>query len=246
MPVAPGVLFLSITVPQFSPFGYHRFEGEHRAGGETAMAGNKDHGGLGAAYAAQRPEDVAAIYDNWSETYDADMSAAGYRHPTICLALLARHLPRGAAPLLDAGAGTGLIGEWLAITGYPQVEALDISQGMLAKAAAKGVYSALHCLALGGPLPFSDNAYAGIVSAGVFTSGHVGADGLDELIRICRPGGVIVLTVKDTLWNAGFAQRIAALEAEGRVVRAEETAPYVSMPGEADTVPSRGLVLRMS
>jgi SAM-dependent methyltransferase len=210
------------------------------------MAGNKDHGGLGAAYAAQRPEDVAAIYDNWSETYDADMSAAGYRHPTICLALLARHLPRGAAPLLDAGAGTGLIGEWLAITGYPQVEALDISQGMLTKAAAKGVYSALHCLALGGPLPFADNAYAGIVSAGVFTSGHVGADGLDELIRICRPGGVIVLTVKNTLWNAGFAERIAALEAEGRVVRAEETAPYVSMPGEADTVPSRGLVLRMS
>ena len=102
------------------------------------MAGNKDHGGLGAAYEAQRPEDVAAIYDNWSETYDADMSAAGYRHPTICLALLARHLPRGAAPLLDAGAGTGLIGEWLAITGYPQVEALDISQGMLTKAAAKG------------------------------------------------------------------------------------------------------------
>ena len=210
------------------------------------MAGNKDHGGLGAAYAAQRPEDVAAIYDNWSETYDADMSAAGYRHPTICLALLARHLPRGAAPLLDAGAGTGLIGEWLAITGYPQVEALDISQGMLAKAAAKGVYSALHCLALGGPLPFADNAYAGIVSAGVFTSGHVGAEGLDELIRICRPGGVIVLTVKNTLWNAGFAERIAALEAEGRVVRAEETAPYVSMPGESDTVPSRGLVLRVN
>ena len=210
------------------------------------MTDGKHSGALSAAYAAKRPEDVAAIYDDWSETYDADMSAAGYRHPTICLALLARHLPRGAEPLLDAGAGTGLIGEWLVITGYPKVEALDISQGMLDKAAAKGVYTALHRLAMGGPLPFPDNAYAGIVSAGVFTSGHVGAEGLDELIRICRPGGVIVLTVKNTLWQAGFAERIAELEAEGTLTRVEETQPYASMPGEVDTVPSRGLVLRVS
>jgi len=210
------------------------------------MTDSRHNRTLGAAYAAKRPEEVAAIYDSWSETYDADMSAAGYRHPTICLALLARHLPRGAEPLLDAGAGTGLIGEWLAITGYPRVEALDISQGMLDKAGAKGVYTALHRLAMGDALPFADGAYAGIVSAGVFTSGHVGVEGLDELIRICRPGGVIVLTVKNTLWQAGFAERIAGLEAQGRLKRVEETAPYASMPSETDTVPSRGLVLRVS
>lgn len=209
------------------------------------MTDSKHSGSLSAAYAAKRPEEVAAIYDSWADTYDTDMSAAGYRHPTICLALLARHLPRGAEPLLDAGAGTGLIGEWLAITGYPRVEALDISQGMLDKAGAKGVYTALHRLAMGDTLPFADGAYAGIVSAGVFTSGHVGVEGLDELIRICRKGGVIVLTVKNTLWQAGFAERIAGLEAQGRLKRVEETAPYASMPGETDTVPSRGLVLRV-
>ncbi|AZO34919.1 methyltransferase domain-containing protein [Mesorhizobium sp. M2A.F.Ca.ET.037.01.1.1] len=210
------------------------------------MTDGKHSGSLSAAYAAKRPDEVAAIYDRWSETYDADMSAAGYRHPTICLALLARHLPRGAEPLLDAGAGTGLIGEWLAITGYPRVEALDISQGMLDKAGAKGVYTALHRLAMGDTLPFADGAYAGIISAGVFTSGHVGVEGLDELIRICRPGGVIVLTVKNTLWDAGFEERIAGLEARGTLSRLEETRPYASMPGETDTVPSRGLVLRVN
>ncbi|WP_181181775.1 class I SAM-dependent methyltransferase [Mesorhizobium sp. B1-1-6] len=210
------------------------------------MTDSKHKGALGAAYAAKRPKDVAALYDRWSQTYDSDMSAAGYRHPTICLALLARHLPRGSAPLLDAGAGTGLIGEWLDIAGYPEVEALDISQGMLDQAERKGVYSALHCLALGGPLPFADNAYAGVISAGVFTSGHVGAEGLDELIRICRPGGVIVLTVKNTIWDLGFNARVAELEAQGLVTRIEETRPYVSMPGEADTVPSRCLALRVN
>jgi predicted TPR repeat methyltransferase len=201
-------------------------------------------GPLGAVYAAKRPEDVAALYDGWAATYDADMATAGYRHPSICLALLSRYLSRGAAPLLDAGAGTGLVGEWLGIMGYPHVEALDISPGMLKVAEAKGAYRALHCLALGGALPFGDGAFAGVVSAGVFTSGHVGAEGLAELIRICRPGGVIVLTVKNTLWEGGFAAVIEELERRKVVARAEETEPYVSMPGEKGTVPSRGLVLK--
>lgn len=208
------------------------------------MTQGKHGGALGQVYAAKRPEEVAALYNRWAATYDTEMAVAGYRHPTICLALLSRHLPRGAAPLLDAGAGTGLIGEWLGIMGYPHVEALDISEGMLAQAARKGAYAALHRLALGGSLPFADATYAGIVSAGVFTSGHVGVEGLDELIRICRPGGVLVLTVKNTLWDGGFSARIAELEASQIVSRLEETHPYVSMPGEIGTVPSRGLVLR--
>jgi len=208
------------------------------------MADADHQGSLGAVYRAQRPEEIAALYDRWAETYDAEMSAAGYRHPTICLALLARHLPRGAIPLLDAGAGTGLIGEWLAILGYGHAEGLDISEGMLAKAAEKRTYAALHCLAIGDRLPFPDGHYAGIVSAGVFTSGHVGVEGLDELVRICRPGGVIVLTVKNSLWHAGFSDAISALQGRGLVSVEEETQPYVSMPNEAGTVPSRGLALR--
>ncbi|MBX3578455.1 MAG: methyltransferase domain-containing protein [Rhizobiaceae bacterium] len=207
------------------------------------MTDGRHGGSLGAVYDAKRPEEVASLYDGWAETYDADMAANGYRHPTICLALIARHVPRGATPLLDAGAGTGLIGEWLSITGYPEVEALDISAGMLNQAAKKKVYTRLHTLALGGSLPFADGHFAGIVSAGVFTTGHVGAEALPELIRICRKGGAIVLTVKNTLWESGFADRVAELVASDTVTRAEETQPYVSMPGEADTVPSRGLVL---
>src|SRR3954447_4508616 len=176
MPASPRVIYWrhgSTIFPVWLSSGKTRKLVRH-------VADSKHLGALGEVYAAKRPEEVAALYDRWSQTYDADMSAAGYRHPTICLALLARHLARGSAPLLDAGAGTGLIGEWLDIAGYPQVEALDISQGMLDQAARKGVYSALHCLALGGALPFADNTYAGIISAGVFTSGHVGAEGMDE------------------------------------------------------------------
>lgn len=208
------------------------------------MADGKHKGALGAVYEARRPEEIAAIYDGWAATYEAEMAAAGYRHPSVCLALLSRHLPRGEGPILDAGAGTGLIGEWLPIVGYPHAEALDISTQMLAKARAKGVYAAHHNLALGGALPFTDGHFAGIVSAGVFTTGHVGAGALDELVRICREGGVLVLTVKDTVWAEGFERRVAELEREGRLQCVEDTGPYVSMPGEPGTVPSRCIALR--
>jgi SAM-dependent methyltransferase len=204
------------------------------------------HGGfLGAVYEAKGSDDVAALYDKWAKTYDAEMADAGYRHPSHCVALFARHVMRGSAPVLDAGAGTGMAGQWLQTLGYPEVEALDISEGMLNIAREKKLYSAYHRLALGGPLPFETGAYAAVISAGVFTSGHVGVEGLDELLRICRPGGAVVLTVKCALWDQGFSARVDALAKQGIVDIAEVTEPYVSMPGEAATTPSLGLALKV-
>lgn len=196
-------------------------------------------GALGAVYGAKAPEDVARLYDGWAGTYDAEMAAAGYRHPSIGLALLARHLPRGAGPILDAGCGTGTLGAWLGILGYGPAEGLDISAGMLAVARAKGGYAALHQAVLGQRLPFADGHFAAVISTGVFTTGHVGPEGLDDLMRITRAGGVLVITVKSTLWN-DFEARLAELP----VTILEQTAPYVSMPGEAGTIPALALALR--
>lgn len=200
------------------------------------MADHQGH--LGAVYAAGSLQEIARGYDAWAASYDAEMARAGYRHPAIATALLARHLPRGAAPVLDAGAGTGLAGEWLGILGWPRVEALDISEGMLAVAAGRGVYAALHRAALGDALPFPDGHFAGIISTGVFTTGHVGAGALPELARILRPRGVFVVTVKTTVCDAAFRAALAAFD------MLEETAPYVSMPGEPGTVPSLAMALR--
>lgn len=200
------------------------------------MADHQGH--LGAVYAAGSADEIARGYDAWAASYDAEMARAGYRHPAIGAALLARYLPRGEGPVLDAGAGTGLAGEWLGILGWPHVEALDISEGMLAVAAARGVYAALHRAALGQPLPFADGQFAGVISTGVFTTGHVGAEALPEIARVLRPGGVFVVTVKTTVCDAAFRAALAPFAV------LEETAPYVSMPGEPGTVPSLAMALR--
>ena len=205
------------------------------------MTSGHHTGHLGAVYDAKAPEEIAAVYDQWSESYDAEMARAGYRHPAIGAALLARHAPRGTGPVLDAGCGTGLLGDWLNILGLAPVEGLDLSAGMLARAQAKGAYARLHRLALGGALPFGDGHFGAIISTGVFTTGHVGAEALPELLRILSPGGPMVLTVKTTLWDNGFAAALAALPG---LTQVEITAPYVSMPGEVGTVPSLAVVLR--
>ncbi len=202
---------------------------------------NHDNDHLDAVYAAKGPADIARLYDTWAGSYDADMAKAGYRHPAIATALLARHLPKGAAPVLDAGAGTGLVGEWLGILGYPAVEALDISQGMLAVARAKGIYRALHVGALGADLPLPREHFAGVVCAGVLTTGHVGAEALPGLLSVTRPGGVLVLTVKETLWTGSFASAVATTQ---QTEILETTEPYISMPGETGATPSRAVVLR--
>ncbi len=208
------------------------------------MTGDGGDSRLDAVYAASGAEEIARTYDDWAEGYEAEMATVGYRHPTICLALLARRLEAGAGPVLDAGAGTGLIGEWLKILGHAPVEGVDLSPGMLRVAARKGVYNRLVEGDLTARLPFEDDRFAATVCAGVFTTGHVGPEGLEELLRVVRPGGVLVLTVKDKTWAGGFAARVLELAEAGRVVRLDETPPYASMPGRADTGSSRGLVLR--
>jgi predicted TPR repeat methyltransferase len=197
---------------------------------------------LDAVYSATSTDELSTAYDEWADSYDADMAEVGYRHPAVAVGLLARHLPRGSSPVLDAGAGTGLVGELLGTLGYPSVDALDASPGMLRIAEGKGAYRELHHAFLGQPLPFDDDRYAAAISTGVFTAGHVGIEGLPELFRVVRPGGVIILSVKLTVWDDGFEEFVRRAESEGGIRLVEITPRYASMPAGQETSPCVGLV----
>ena len=55
------------------------------------MSATKQEGELGEVYAAETSEELAAVYDRWSDGYDRYMNEGGYRHPAVCAALIARH-----------------------------------------------------------------------------------------------------------------------------------------------------------
>jgi SAM-dependent methyltransferase len=172
------------------------------------------------------------------------MAEVGYRHPAVAVGLLSRYLPVGAIPILDAGAGTGLVGELLGVLGYPEVDALDASEGMLKIARRKNVYRELHHGFLGQPLPFESGQYAAAVSTGVFTAGHVGVEGVPELLRVVRPGGLIVLSVKVTVWQDGFESYLQQAEDDGASKLLEVTPSYASMPTGSETSPCVGVAIR--
>ena len=209
----------------------------------VTMTQGKHSGSLGDVYAASTATEIAEIYDRWSDTYDEYMEQFGYRHPAICVALLARHVPAGALPVLDAGVGTGLIGGLMNIIGYQHIDGLDISTGMLDRAREKGVYRELHVADLTQPLDLLDGSYRAIISSGVFTTGHVGSEGLHNLLGLCQTCGHIVMTVKAPVWNDDVKHAVAKLESDGKVRLLERTDPYVSIVGEAGMVPGLAIVL---
>jgi hypothetical protein len=115
---------------------------------------------------------------------------------------------------------------------------------MLEVARSKNVYRELHHAFLGQTLPFETDRYAAAVSTGVFTTGHVGADGLPELVRVVRPKGLIILTVKVTVWQDGFEAYLAEQVERKTIALQEVTATYESMPSGIETSPCLGVVLR--
>ena len=165
---------------------------------------------LNAAYALETPQDNRELYADWAQTYDADFAEQmDYQMPRL-VATIYEEIAGGAGPVLDVGAGTGLVADHM--TTGRVVDALDISPQMLEVAMAKGRYRRAIEADLTGPLVLEDGVYGGIVSSGTFTHGHVGPDALDELLRVARQGAQFVLGVNAEHFEArGFGDKFAAL-----------------------------------
>lgn len=181
---------------------------------------------LDGAYALQTPEDSQRLYATWAETYDQDFAEA---HDYLSPGLVAQAFKNagGVGPVLDVGAGTGLCGSALASLGIGPVDATDISQEMLDVAATKSTYRSLFTGDLTAKLPVKNDRYAGVTSSGTFTSGHVGPDAFDELLRITQPGGVLALSINTAHFEAkGFRAKLNALQPQITELRLPEARIY--------------------
>jgi predicted TPR repeat methyltransferase len=179
---------------------------------------------LDLVYSARTPEELAAGYARWAATYDGETAALGYCLPFQIGAWVARYVPVGEGPLLDAGCGTGLSGPSLQALGYRDIAGLDLSEDMLRIAGSRGAYSELRQARLGGPLPWPDGHFRAFFSTGVFTISHAPASGLHELARVTRKSGHAIFTVRDkVLESGGFPAVLADLERQGRWRPVEES-----------------------
>ncbi len=183
---------------------------------------------------ATSTEELMTVYGEWAAKYDHDLlDEMGYVAPMVACDLLKRYLDRKAARILDAGCGTGIVGQLLHQDGYHYIEGLDYSPQMLAQAEGKGIYNALHRGDLTKVLAIADDAYDAVISVGTFTCGHVGPEALDELVRITRPGGFVCFTVRAQAWEEDdYRTKVGVIEASGRWEQKESMiADYIRQEG---------------
>ncbi|MBL4766951.1 MAG: class I SAM-dependent methyltransferase [Rhodobacteraceae bacterium] len=171
---------------------------------------------LNAAYALKTPDDSKRLYGEWADDYDADFAAReDYKlHIHTARAFVAAS---GQGPVLDVGAGTGLCGAVLVDLGVGPVDATDISAEMLRQAMRKDIYRDAIEADLTQGIPAAPESYSGIVSSGTFTTGHVGPNAIDALLRVARHGAQFALSINIQHYEtSGFAIRFKELE-QGRI-----------------------------
>lgn len=172
---------------------------------------------LSEAFREKSPDEARLLYDDWATSYERDNLVKGYRLPWMAAAFAARHLKQGAGPILDAGCGTGLVGEALSVLGFGPIFGCDLSPEMMDLARSRGVYAALDSQDLGQPMPYPDHHFAAFTCTGCYGPGHAPPESLLELVRVTRVGGIGIFSLAEVGPSAQrFAPIIRGLIDDGR------------------------------
>ena len=205
----------------------------------------KKHINLQKAYNLSSPEDNVDFYRSWAEDYDTDF--AGEMDYILPYQVATQFIKfDGKGPVLDVGAGTGLLGIEISKRNKIEMHSTDISEEMLLVAEKKDIYSKSIVGDLTKGLPIKDNSYKGIVSSGTFTHGHVGPEALFEITRILSKGGLAVLSVNSKHWHSlGFDNVLEMLKETGLVANVTEVSIY-GEKCESDTKDDTAYLLTLS
>ncbi len=140
---------------------------------------------------------VERTFDAFAATFDANLTALGYRAPQLVADLLRELLPSPARQfdIHDLGCGTGLCGpmvrDWAR-----DLSGCDLSQGMLDKAERRHVYDSLHHAELVAHLRGHSARWDALICADTFCYfGQLG-DALQAAAQSLRPNGHLVFTVE--------------------------------------------------
>ena len=165
---------------------------------------------------ASSTSELMSVYDQWSDAYDEDLTTRwGYTSPQLAAHLLATSMQTESIAVLDAGCGTGLVGSHLKRHGINDITGIDYSPGMLEQAKAKGIYRSLLMMDLNKQLDLPAKSFDAATCVGTFTSAHVKPEAVNELVRLTRPLGRVIFTVRDDYWEAtNFVDQVIALHVQ--------------------------------
>ena len=174
---------------------------------------------LAGAYKLGDPESHRKYYAEFAEHFDTTFATGlGYVAPShIAKQLAAMRMPEGR--VLDVGCGTGLVAEEIrGLLPMCEIDGVDISREMLDVAGAKDIYRALIEADLTADFSHLPGGYAGLVSAGTFTLGHLGPEPIGPLLDHCADGAAVVIGINAKHFEArDFAGAMKRLVDDGRI-----------------------------
>lgn len=172
---------------------------------------------------------VRDYYDKWADTYEAEVAQNAYATPPRCAQALAATGVASDAPILDFACGTGLSGKALRDAGFTVIDGMDVSDGMLAKARAKGLYRTLTKVPADAPPPVQPGTYTIIMAIGAIGPGAAPAEVIAPLVKALPKGGYFVISLNDVaLEHPEFP---AALKAAGKSTTLISEARGPHLPG---------------
>ncbi|XP_064109295.1 methyltransferase-like protein 27 [Macrobrachium nipponense] len=146
------------------------------------------------------PDQVADSYTDMAQNYDEILSPERYRGPEIAADEVAARISedkRRAVKVIDVAAGTGRVGLLLKDKGFSKIDALEPSKGMMALLKQTGVYTNTYSEFLGvGQNSVPKDTYDVLVIAGGMGEGHIPVKGIDDMIRITKSGGFVIIVMR--------------------------------------------------
>ena len=196
----------------------------HQAFQKDALMTNendKNEAHFSSSYGLKNKQETLAHYSTWAESYDQEIGEENaYAQPARATEMLLRFINPGPQLILDAGCGSGLSGVALQQAGFTNIHGCDFSPEMLKKAKEKNCYANLFEADLNeGQTTINDATFDAITCVGVFSFGHVSPDACDDLLRILKPGGHLIIALNEKFWDKGdLADKIASLEENNKVI----------------------------
>jgi len=145
-------------------------------------------------------EEIAKRYTEWAKgaKYDHDLREENYQGPDICVQTVMDLYPdKKEISILDVAAGSGFVGEKLKLKGFTNVDALEPSEGMLQLAIDKKIYNKTYLGFLSPDSGVPANAYDVAVISGGMGEGHIPSAACEDLIRMVKEGGHVVLVMRE-------------------------------------------------
>lgn len=164
-------------------------------------------------------DDNCAGYEEWAVRYEQDINRAGYNIPRIATDILAQHLnvhDHDSEPrILDMAAGTGINALHLMQNhSLTNLEAMDISTGMLFEARRRELYHAYHVEDANKPLPMPSCHYDAVLCIGGLAANQIRPQpALEESIRVTKNGGFVVLSMREA--DSAYIDEISRLVETG-------------------------------